>query len=94
DTFGRPFRVGTVNVAIGLAGVAALEDFRGYFDLFGKELTSTIVARADELAAATGLIMGQADEGLPVVVVRGASVFLGDGEASELLREPAQDLFR
>jgi len=94
DTFGRPFRVGTTNVALGLAGVLALEDFRGRTDLFGKELKSTIIARADELACAAGLVMGQADEGTPVVVIRGASTFLGQGEASELLREPAQDVFR
>ncbi len=94
DTFGRPFRVGTVNVAIGIAGVMALEDFRGKKDLFGKELLSTIVARADELAAAAGLVMGQADEGTPIVVIRGASKFLGEGKSAELVREPSQDLFR
>ncbi|MFQ5977668.1 MAG: coenzyme F420-0:L-glutamate ligase [Candidatus Heimdallarchaeota archaeon] len=94
DTFGRPFRAGTINVAVGLAGVAALEDFRGRKDLFGKELTSTIVARADELACSAGLIMGQADEGIPAVIIRGASSFLGAGEATELLREPTLDIFR
>ncbi|MHA2232141.1 MAG: coenzyme F420-0:L-glutamate ligase [Candidatus Hodarchaeales archaeon] len=94
DTFGRPFRVGTINVAVGLAGVVALEDFRGRKDLFGEELTSTIVARADELASSAGLIMGQADEGLPAVIIRGASSFLGAGEATELLREPTLDIFR
>ncbi|MFX0060675.1 MAG: coenzyme F420-0:L-glutamate ligase [Candidatus Hermodarchaeota archaeon] len=72
DTFGRPLRVGTTNVAIGCSGISPLLDYRGSRDLFGYELKTTIVARADELATAAGLVMGQAAEGLPVIIIRGA----------------------
>ncbi|MFX1251001.1 MAG: coenzyme F420-0:L-glutamate ligase [Promethearchaeota archaeon] len=73
DTFGRPLRVGTTNIAIGCSGILPLLDYRGSKDLFGYELKTTIVARADELATAAGLIMGQAAEGLPVIIIRGAT---------------------
>ncbi|MHA1941894.1 MAG: coenzyme F420-0:L-glutamate ligase [Candidatus Hodarchaeales archaeon] len=94
DTYGRPLRVGTVNFAIGLSGINPIEDIRGKFDLFGYELKSTLIARADEVAAAAGIVMGQADEGLPVIVVRGVKFTLGDHSAKDLLRDREHDLFR
>ena len=94
DTFGRPLRVGTVNFAIGLAGINSLEDIRGKKDLFGYELRSTIIARVDEVAAAAGMIMGQADEGTPVIIVRGVVYSINDNSARELIREPENDVFR
>lgn len=94
DTFGRPFRVGTVNVAIGVAGISPMEDLRGQKDLFGYELQSTIVARADEVAAAAGLVMGQADEGTPVIIVRGVKYSVVDASAVDLNRDPQTDVFR
>jgi coenzyme F420-0:L-glutamate ligase/coenzyme F420-1:gamma-L-glutamate ligase len=94
DTFGRPLRIGTTNVAIGVAGIHPLEDYRGRKDLYGYEMVSTIVARADEIAAAAGLVMGQADEGTPVIIVRGVDYNVAEASASELIRDPATDVFR
>lgn len=93
DTHGRPFRVGNVGVAIGVAGLPALLDFRGQHDLFGRELRATIVALADALASAAGLISGEADEARPVVLVRGLHLPDGAGQAADLIRDPAQDLY-
>ena len=94
DSFGRPWRLGVTGVAIGCAGVAALLDLRGDPDLFGRPLQVTVVAHADEIAVAASLLMGQAAEGCPVVVVRG----LTDGRrhlpASAMVRPPEGDLFR
>jgi coenzyme F420-0:L-glutamate ligase/coenzyme F420-1:gamma-L-glutamate ligase len=94
DSHGRPFRLGIVGVAIGVAGLKALWDRRGEVDRFGYELVHTEVATADEMAAAAGLVMGQADEGTPVVLVRGLAPRLGNGKASDLIRPPEQDLYR
>jgi coenzyme F420-0:L-glutamate ligase/coenzyme F420-1:gamma-L-glutamate ligase len=94
DTFGRPLRIGTVNFAIGVAGINPIEDIRGQCDLFGYELKSTIVAKADEVAAAAGIIMGQANEGTPVIIVRGVKYTQTDASAKELIRDPATDVFR
>jgi len=94
DTFGRPLRIGTVNFTIGAAGINPIEDIRGQHDLFGYELKSTIIARADEVAAAAGLVMGQANEGTPVIVVRGAKYTQADVSAMELNRDPSTDVFR
>jgi len=94
DTFGRPLRVGTVNFAIGLAGISPLEDIRGQTDLFGYELKSTIIARADEVAAAAGIVMGQADEGTPVIIVRGVEYSKNNNSAQELIRIAENDVFR
>ena len=94
DTFGRPLRVGTVNFAIGVAGIYPLEDIRGSVDLFGYEMTSTIIAKADEVAAAAGIVMGQADEGTPVVIVRGVKYSAGEASAKDLIRNPETDVFR
>ena len=92
DSFGRPFRNGTVDVAIGVAGVPALLDLRGTLDRSGQELRSTQVAIADELASAADLVRGKAD-GVPVVVVRGLAQ-TGDGTAAELVLDAGRDLFR
>ncbi len=94
DTHGRAWRLGTVNVAIGVAGMLPIADLRGQTDMFGYTLRVTTVARADELAAAAGLVIGQAAEGLPVVVIRGAAYPRGDGRATEMQRPVEKDLFR
>ncbi|KRV48729.1 F420-0--gamma-glutamyl ligase [Wenjunlia vitaminophila] len=96
DTFGRPWRNGLTDVAIGAAGIAVLDDQRGGRDTHGKPLESTVVATADELAAAADLVKGKA-RGLPVAVVRGLGHLVGpdDGPgARELVRDPASDMFR
>jgi coenzyme F420-0:L-glutamate ligase/coenzyme F420-1:gamma-L-glutamate ligase len=92
DSFGRPFRHGTTDVAIGVAGLAPLLDLRGTTDRGGRELRSTQIAVADELAAAADLGRTKAG-GIPVVVVRGLAP-AGDGTARELVIEPERDLFR
>jgi coenzyme F420-0:L-glutamate ligase / coenzyme F420-1:gamma-L-glutamate ligase len=92
DSFGRPFRNGTTDVAIGVAGLEPLRDLRGTLDRAGIELRTTQVAVADELAAAADLVRGKAD-GIPVVIVRGFSPH-GDGTAAELVLDPERDLFR
>jgi coenzyme F420-0:L-glutamate ligase/coenzyme F420-1:gamma-L-glutamate ligase len=94
DSHGRAWRMGTVGVAIGLAGVPGLADLRGQPDLFGYTLRITQVGVADELAAAASLVMGQAAEGTPVVHVRGFPYPLRDASLRELLRPKEQDLFR
>ncbi len=93
DTHGRPFRPGNVGVAIGIAGVPALLDQRGQPDLFGRTLQATLTPLADELAAAAGLISGQADEGQPVVLIRGVAWQPVESYATELTRPPEQDLY-
>ncbi len=92
DSFGRPFRHGTTDVAIGVAGLAPLVDLRGTADRGGRLLRSTQIAVADEIASAADLARGKA-EGVPVVVVRGLAP-AGDGAATELVIEPERDLFR
>jgi coenzyme F420-0:L-glutamate ligase/coenzyme F420-1:gamma-L-glutamate ligase len=94
DSFGRPWRLGTVGVAIGVAGLPALVDMRGGEDRYGRTLQSTIVAVADELAAAASLVMGQADEGQPIVHVTGFASSATSASAHDLVRPPGQDLFR
>lgn len=94
DSHGRPFRNGCVGVAIGVAGVAPIWDRRGQVDLFGRKLASTEVALADLVASAALLAMGEADEGTPVVLVRGAPHPPGGGSAKDLLRPKEEDLFR
>lgn len=94
DTHGRPFRRGNVGVAIGVSGIAALVDMRGQQDLYGRELQATIVPMADQLAAAAALIGGEAAEGRPVVIVRGAPTVPGEGRATDLVRPPEEDLYR
>ena len=94
DSFGRPFRRGTTDVAIGAAGIAPLVDLRGRPDRAGALLRSTQVAVADEIAGAANLVRTDKAEGLPVVVVRGLRHARGDGSASELVMPPGRDLFR
>ncbi|MFD9358969.1 coenzyme F420-0:L-glutamate ligase [Streptomyces sp. NPDC060031] len=94
DTFGRPWRTGLTDVAIGSAGVRVLDDLRGATDAHGNPLSATVVATADELAAAGDLVKGKA-AGLPVAVVRGLAHVLGEGStARDLVRSPADDMFR
>jgi coenzyme F420-0:L-glutamate ligase / coenzyme F420-1:gamma-L-glutamate ligase len=94
DSFGRPWRVGTVGVAIGCAGFPATLDLRGQADLFGRPLRVTVVGHADEVASAASVIMGQASEGCPVVLVRGLVLRAPHQPAGALLRPQQQDLFR
>ena len=95
DTFGRPWRRGVTDVAIGCAGIAAVVDLRGTKDAFGRELMVTEVCVADELAAAADLVCGKA-AGVPVALVRGVDpTWLRDGSIrEEVVRNPAEDLFR
>jgi coenzyme F420-0:L-glutamate ligase/coenzyme F420-1:gamma-L-glutamate ligase len=92
DTFGRPWREGLVDVAIGCAGLAPIADLRGTPDLAGRTLQVTATATADQLAAAAGLLMAKAS-GIPAVFIAGVEPS-GDGSARALLRDPALDLFR
>ena len=92
DSFGRPWRQGTTDVALGAAGIRVMEDLRGTRDRIGYELKSTQIAIADEIAGAAQLVMGKAD-GNPVAVVRGLDV-AGEGTANELVMPADRDLFR
>lgn len=94
DSWGRPWRLGTVGCAIGLSGLPGLIDMRGWPDRNGRPLQRTEVGFADEVAAAASILMGQAAEGRPVVLVRGLSYERRDGTARELLRPENTDLFR
>ena len=94
DSPGRAWRHGSVNIAIGVAGLPALVDLRGHPDLFGRPLRATLVGHADQIAAAAGLLQGQADEALPVVIVRGVATVGRHGSAADLIRAEAEDLFR
>jgi coenzyme F420-0:L-glutamate ligase/coenzyme F420-1:gamma-L-glutamate ligase len=94
DTHGRAWRLGAVNMAIGVAGMLPISDFRGRPDRDGYILHTTTMARADELAAAAGLLSGQADEGLPVIIIRGAEYCPGNGQAVDMQRSVEKDLFR
>jgi coenzyme F420-0:L-glutamate ligase / coenzyme F420-1:gamma-L-glutamate ligase len=93
DSHGRPHRMGTVGVAIGLAGLPGVEDWRGRRDLFGYTLQHTEVGLADQLASAATLLLGQAAEAIPAVLVRGAIYEARNGSAQEINRPPAMDLF-
>ena len=94
DSHGRAWRIGTVGACIGLSGIPAVIDERGWSDLFGYTLRITVVGVADELAAAASLMMGQAAEGTPIVHVRGFPYPLGEGSLQELIRPRDEDLFR
>ncbi len=94
DSFGRPWRQGTVGVAIGVAGLPALIDLRGQPDLFGRRLEATVIGYADEIAAAASLLMGQADEAAPAVLIRGLSWSASQSTAASIIRSPNEDLFR
>ena len=94
DSFGRPWRQGTAGVAIGVAGLPATIDLRGRPDLFGRKLEASIIGFADEVAAAASLLMGQADEALPAVVIRGLRWSAPHSTAASILRPANEDLFR
>jgi coenzyme F420-0:L-glutamate ligase / coenzyme F420-1:gamma-L-glutamate ligase len=93
DTFGRPWREGLVNVAIGTAGMEPLKDYRGLPDTEGRILKVTTLAVADELASAAELVMGKLDK-IPVAVIRGYPYAPGEGDSKRLLRAPEKDMFR
>jgi len=93
DTFGRAWRLGQTDVAIGVAGIDPFVDHRGSHDSYGRELTATRICAADELAGAAELVMGKT-EGIAAAVIRGARVPRGRGAAAEIPRAPADDLFR
>jgi coenzyme F420-0:L-glutamate ligase/coenzyme F420-1:gamma-L-glutamate ligase len=92
DTFGRPWRLGIVNVALGVAGLPALLDLRGSLDDAGKPLHATVLAIADDIAAAAGIVMGKTAR-TPAVIVRGLRLE-GSGRGRDLVRPAAEDLFR
>jgi coenzyme F420-0:L-glutamate ligase/coenzyme F420-1:gamma-L-glutamate ligase len=94
DSFGRPFRHGVVNVAIGAAGLPAIIDRRGDVDRDGRVLQVTQIAYGDLLASAAGLAMGEGAEGIPAVLIRGCHADVDDAPASALVRPVAEDLFR
>jgi coenzyme F420-0:L-glutamate ligase/coenzyme F420-1:gamma-L-glutamate ligase len=94
DTQGRPFRRGCIGVALGVAGMDPLLDLRGKKDLYGKELRVTVTSPADAIAAAAVAVMGEANEGTPVILVKGAIYKRGRGTARDLVRPSALDLFR
>jgi coenzyme F420-0:L-glutamate ligase / coenzyme F420-1:gamma-L-glutamate ligase len=94
DSIGRAWRQGTIGTAIGSSGFPTLLDLRGRPDLDGRPLESTEIGLADELAAAASLVMGQADEGLPIVLARGLPYDRREGAARDLLRPKENDLFR
>ncbi|MFX1288552.1 MAG: coenzyme F420-0:L-glutamate ligase [Promethearchaeota archaeon] len=95
DSFGRAFRIGAVGVALGVSGLSPILDKRGNKDLFGKELQSTIIGQIDNLASSAQLVMGEADEGLPVVIIRGYNFEIDESATiNKILREKEVDLFR
>ena len=94
DSHGRAWRLGTIGTAIGISGLPGVVDERGWQDLFGYRLKITLVAAADELAAAASLVMGEAAEGIPAVHVRGFPYALRESSLQELIRAKENDLFR
>ncbi len=93
DTFGRPWREGQVNFAVGVSGMEVLRDYRGEADASGKVMAVTNIAEVDEIAAAAELVMGKVDA-VPAAIVRGHPYRVGDGAAGALLRSRSTDLFR
>jgi coenzyme F420-0:L-glutamate ligase / coenzyme F420-1:gamma-L-glutamate ligase len=93
DTFGRPWREGAVNVALGVAGLRPLLDYRGCLDRYGRRLESSVTALADELAGAAEIVMRKTAR-TPVAIVRGAGEWCGEGSGRELVRDASRDLFR
>jgi len=94
DSHGRPWRKGVVGITIGISGIPAVIDKRGFKDRFGYKLRVTEIGSADELAATASILMGQADEGRPLVVIRGFPYPLRESELAELIRDESDDLFR
>jgi coenzyme F420-0:L-glutamate ligase / coenzyme F420-1:gamma-L-glutamate ligase len=93
DTWGRPWRSGQVNMAIGVSGMEAIVDYRGQYDPYGYELHASVLAVADELASAAELVMGKIDH-IPVALIRGYNYIPNEGSAKTLLRDPTTDMFR
>src|SRR5256714_9020239 len=93
DTWGRPWRNGQVNMAIGIAGMEAIVDYRGQRDPYGYELQASVIAVADELAAAAELVMGKIDR-IPVALIRGYQYIPSKNDARSLLRDTSTDMFR
>jgi coenzyme F420-0:L-glutamate ligase/coenzyme F420-1:gamma-L-glutamate ligase len=93
DTFGRAWREGLVNVALGVAGLSPLIDYRGKKDASGKSLQATVIALADELASAAELVMGKTDR-VPVAIIRGVQASSREGTGRDLIRPAEKDLFR
>lgn len=93
DTFGRPWRRGLTDVAIGVSGINPIDDYRGTPDMYGTTLEVTEVAIVDEIASAADLVMGKAT-GIPVAIVRGLNWTRGTGRVADLIRPDAEDLFR
>lgn len=99
DTQGRAWRVGAIGVAIGVSGIHPCSDFRGCYDLYNQELQSTIEATGDELASAASLLMGQSDNGICLVLIRGydsrfSKCSIDDSSIDEIIREKSMDAFR
>lgn len=94
DSPGRAWRVGSAGIAIGVAGLPAVQDLRGQYDRDGRELQASELGIADEVSAAASIVMGQGAEGMPVVLVRGMSFDGPHGTARDLVRQPGMDLFR
>ena len=94
DTHGRPFRSGAIGVCVGLSGIEPFWHYKGEHDLYGYELHASLIARADEIASAADMAMGQSDDGVPVVIVRNARYRKGECSATAFNREAASDLFR
>jgi coenzyme F420-0:L-glutamate ligase/coenzyme F420-1:gamma-L-glutamate ligase len=93
DTFGRPWRIGQVNIAIGIAGMKPLIDYRGSTDMYHRKLRYTVIAIADEIASAAELVM-QKSQGVPVAILRGVQYAAGSGSIKDLIRSRDMDLFR
>ena len=93
DTFGRAWREGQVNVAIGAAGIAPITDYAGLPDTHGYLMSASMLAVADELAAAAELVMGKVDK-VPVALIRGYAYVASDAGAQPLIRAPERDMFR
>lgn len=93
DSFGRPWREGQINVAIGVAGLDPLADYTGQYDAYGLQMQASILAVGDELASAAELVMGKT-EGVPVAIIRGYAYQPAAGTAQRLLRRPDMDMFR
>src|SRR5205823_12518409 len=93
DTWGRPWRNGQVNMAIGVAGMESIVDYRGQYDPYGYELQASAIAVADELAAAAELVMGKIDR-IPVALIRGYQYIPSKNDARSLLRDTSTDMFR
>ena len=93
DSHGRPFRNAAVNIALGVAGIKEIKDYRGKTDLFGYRLQKKQIAIADELTSAAELVMGEADEGMPIVLIRGYQYNEKEGNSQRLIRPRDQELF-